>query len=94
MKYESKDAASHHKKLKFTYDITQKYYNKFIDPKTGKFDEKYTQLRSCPVCESRSDLSGRPPDGFGPRRPAVHDLAFGSERYGPCEVASPVHRRW
>tara|TARA_B100001013_G_scaffold341718_1_gene266644 strand:- start:206 stop:1168 length:963 start_codon:yes stop_codon:yes gene_type:complete len=53
MKYESKDAASHHKKLKFIYDITQEYYNKFIDPKTGKFDEKYTQLRSCPVCESK-----------------------------------------
>ena len=53
MKYESKDAASHHKKLKFSYELREKYYNKFIDPKTGRFDEKYTELRPCPVCESR-----------------------------------------
>ena len=53
MKYESKDAASHHKKLKFSYELAEKYYNKFIDLKTGKFDEKYTEARSCPVCESK-----------------------------------------
>ena len=56
MKYESKDAASLHKKLKLSYELTQKYYNSFIDSKTGKFDKKYTQLRPCPVCESKNYL--------------------------------------
>jgi len=52
MKNESKDARALHKNRKSSYDRIANYHKKYIDPKTGYWNNKYTTSRSCPVCNS------------------------------------------
>lgn len=52
MKTESKNAKSLHLSRKFSYYRMRKYHQKFIDNSTGRFFNKYTVQRVCPVCDS------------------------------------------
>ena len=54
MKYESKNATKLHEERKFGYELSEKYYKTFIDPKTGLFEDKYLKKRNCPVCDSNN----------------------------------------
>jgi len=54
MKFESKNAAKLHEGRKASYELIEKYHEKFIDPKTGLFEDKYLENRNCPVCDSNN----------------------------------------
>ena len=45
----------HQSRLKM-WDMGIANHKKYIDEKTGTFDEKHTQSRSCPVCNSSNEL--------------------------------------
>jgi 2-polyprenyl-3-methyl-5-hydroxy-6-metoxy-1,4-benzoquinol methylase len=53
MKTETKNAKKLHKGRAFSYALADKYVQKFIDPKTGKFYPKHVRMRACPVCGSK-----------------------------------------
>lgn len=53
MKNETKVARELHIGRKFNYDKVNSYHAKFIDQETGKFAEKFTERRNCPVCSSK-----------------------------------------
>ena len=45
-----------HEKRMRMWEESMKNHEKYIDSKTGIFLEKYTEQRSCPVCESNNEL--------------------------------------
>lgn len=43
-----------HEERSKLWDAGMENHKKYIDPRTGLFDKKWTQYRSCPVCENNS----------------------------------------
>ena len=56
IKTESKNAKALHEGRAFSYELVNAYHQKFIDPKTGRFDTRYTEHRVCPVCGADQPL--------------------------------------
>jgi len=55
LKSESRNAQKLHRAREFNYKKIKETYAKYIDPRTGKYANKYTERRCCPVCDSKRE---------------------------------------
>jgi 2-polyprenyl-3-methyl-5-hydroxy-6-metoxy-1,4-benzoquinol methylase len=52
MKQESTNASTLHAGRASSYERVDRYHREFLDDATGRFDERHTAPRACPVCDA------------------------------------------